>query len=90
MTIQHQDVLNFDRFKANSVATATASQLHAAAQHLAQQPFSRPRLKTKDVVGYLLSHGARAWRASFPVAHPRVKAITPKGLLAVKIKFGSP
>jgi hypothetical protein len=45
------------------------------------------RFKTKDLVGLLLSHGARAWRASLPPANVRVHAVTPTGESAVKISF---
>ena len=32
------------------------------------------RLKARDLVGLLLSHGARAWRASQPVTTIRLRA----------------
>jgi hypothetical protein len=82
---QPQDVLNFSRPKTASISSAHA--LHDAARQLASQSLGRPRLKTKDIVGYLLGHGARAWRGSFPLASPRVKALMPNGHLAVKIRF---
>jgi hypothetical protein len=89
MTVQQQDisVLQFNRHKAGANSSASASALHEAAKQLTLQSLGRPRLKTKDIVGYLLGHGARAWRSSFPVASPRVKAIMPNGHLAVKIRF---
>ena len=87
MSVQQQDVLNFSRPKTALNTSPAALALHEAAKHLAQQTLGRPRLKTKDIVGYLLGHGARAWRASFPVASPRVKAVMPNGNLAVKIRF---
>ena len=78
------DVLKFSRPKIASNAQA----LHDAAQQLASQNLGRPRMKTKDIVGYLLGHGARAWRGSLPVAKPRVKVMMPNGHFAVKIKLG--
>jgi hypothetical protein len=87
LTRQHQDVLNFSRPKTAPDKSPAALGLHEAAKQLAQQGLMRPRLKTKDIVGYLLSHGARAWRGSLPVANPRVKALMPNGHLAVKIRF---
>ena len=77
-------VLNFARPKTAS----NAHVLHDAAKQLAGQNLGRPRLRTKDIVGYLLGHGARAWRGSQPVATPRVKAMMPNGHFAVKIKLG--
>jgi hypothetical protein len=93
MITKQQDVLAFSRPKTASNSSPAVSALHEAAKQLAQQSLlpqqslGRPRLKTKDIVGYLLGHGARAWRASFPVASPRVKVMMPNGHLAVKIRF---
>jgi hypothetical protein len=87
MSIKPHSVLNFSRPNPEPKLPTTAQALHDAAKHLAQQSLGRPRVKTKDIVGYLLGHGARAWRASFPIAYPRVKAIMPNGHLAVKIRF---
>ncbi len=89
MSINQHEVLNFSRPKTEPKLPTAAQALHDAAKQLAKQNLGRPRLKTKDIVGYLLGHGARAWRASFPVASPRVKAITPDGMLAVKIKLNA-
>jgi hypothetical protein len=86
MSIQQKDVLNFARPKTDPSSSARA--LHQAAGHLAGQNLGRPRMKTKDIVGYLLGHGARAWRGSLPVATPRVKVMMPNGHFAVKIKLG--
>ncbi|MEP3437208.1 MAG: hypothetical protein ABJN75_10555 [Hoeflea sp.] len=61
--------------------------LHEAAMRLADLGFTRPRSKTKDLVGLLLCHGARAWRSSQPRAFIRVKAATPVGYAAVKIRL---
>lgn len=44
----------------------TLHPLHEAAMRIADIGFGRPRGKTKDLVGMLLAHGARAWRAGQP------------------------
>lgn len=61
--------------------------LHEAAMRLADLGFSRSRSKTKDLVGLLLCHGARAWRSSQAPAMVRVRAVTPVGHAAVKIRL---
>ncbi|WP_245415206.1 hypothetical protein [Hoeflea marina] len=61
--------------------------LHEAAMRLADIGFSRPRSKTKDLVGLLLCHGARAWRSSQSRAVIRISARTPIGHAAVKIRL---
>lgn len=40
--------------------------LHEAAMRLADAGLARKRSKTKDLIGLLLCHGARAWRYSQP------------------------
>ena len=42
--------------------------LHEAAYPLTDIGFREKRSKTKDLIGLLLSHGARAWRYSQPEA----------------------
>lgn len=42
--------------------------LHEAAMKIAELGFARPRDKTRDLVGLLLTHAARAWRYSQPAA----------------------
>lgn len=42
--------------------------LHEAAFRLADLGVNRKRSKTKDLIGLLLCHGARAWRYSQPEA----------------------
>ncbi|MGL4406155.1 MAG: hypothetical protein ACRCT6_10370 [Notoacmeibacter sp.] len=87
MNSQPQGVLPFSRPNAAQDKSPSVLALHSAAKQLAQQSLGRPRLKTKDIVGYLLGHGARVWRGSFPVASPRVKVMMPNGNFAVKIKL---
>lgn len=43
--------------------------LHEAAYRLADLGLREKRSKTKDLIGLLLSHGARAWRYSQPEAN---------------------
>jgi hypothetical protein len=42
--------------------------LHEAAMRIAEMGRGRSRSKTKDLIGVLLCHGARAWRYSQPEA----------------------
>ncbi len=62
--------------------------LHEAASRLAEARRNAPRFKTRDLVGLLLTHGARTWRNSQPRVHVRVKAVTPGGRAAVKLSLG--
>lgn len=62
--------------------------LQQAAQRLGEVRDGRSRLKAKDLVGLLLCHGARAWRASQPVTYTRVKSLGPDGRPAVRLRLG--
>lgn len=42
--------------------------LHEAALRITELGLNRPKEKTKDLIGLLLCHGARAWRYSQPPA----------------------
>ena len=61
--------------------------LYQAAGRLADARRGAPRFKTRDLVGLLLSHGARTWRNSQPKAFVRVKVHSPEGHLAVRVNF---
>jgi len=61
--------------------------LQQAAMRLSDVREGRSRLKAKDLVGLLLSHGARAWRASQPVCYSRIKTAGPCGASAVRLRF---
>lgn len=74
------------RRKEKSAAEAGVQALHQAAKRLADLRRNGPRFKTKDLVGLLLSHGARSWRATLPVVHVRVRVQTPEGKTAVRIR----
>lgn len=62
--------------------------LYQAATRLADARRGAPRFKTRDLVGLLLSHGARTWRNSQPHVRVRVKAISPEGRHAVRLMLG--
>ena len=61
--------------------------LHQAAMRLADFRRGRADFKTKDLVGLLLCHAARSWRASLPPASVRLSAFAPGGKAAVKIRL---
>ena len=65
--IGEQDVLGFIAPPAKTChADVGVQALHQAAVRLADIRRGAPRFKTKDLVGLLLSHGARTWRNSLP------------------------
>ncbi|MCE7027309.1 hypothetical protein [Jiella avicenniae] len=61
--------------------------LQQAALRLGEARDGRSRMKAKELVGLLLSYGARAWRASQPVSHTRIRSIAPNGSTAVRMRF---
>ncbi|MAU96962.1 MAG: hypothetical protein CMP81_13905 [Fulvimarina sp.] len=61
--------------------------LQQAALRLGEARDGRSRMKAKELVGLLLSYGARAWRSSQPVSHTRIRALAPTGTTAVRIRF---
>lgn len=63
--------------------------LYQAAARLADMRRGAPKFKTRDLVGLLLSHGARTWRNSLPEADVRLRVLTPGGKPAVRLRFGS-
>ena len=87
--VGEQDVLGFvdPRRQERRTADIGVQALHQAAVRLADIRRGSPRFKTKDLVGLLLSHGARTWRASLPVATVRLRVFAPCGKPAVKIRF---
>lgn len=62
--------------------------LYHAASRLADARRGAPRFKTRDLVGLLLSHGARTWRNSQPRVGVRVRAVSPEGRPAVRLSLG--
>lgn len=62
--------------------------LHQAAGRLADAQRGAPKFRTKELVGLLLSHGARSWRNSMPRANVRLRVCTPGGAQAVRLRIG--
>lgn len=60
--------------------------LRIAAMRLADTR-KKPKLKTRDLVGLLLSHGARAWRCSLPPVKVTLAVKTPDGIAAVRFGY---
>ena len=78
-----------DTAAGNIAVSRTALRPHVlhevSARIKAQRP--RNRVKTRELIGFLLGHGARAWRSSLPEVSSHVRAYTPGGHLAVRIRF---
>lgn len=77
--------LKQDRGSSSDIGTQA---LYQAATRLKNIRPGNSRFKTKDLVGLLLSHGARTWRNTQPLVRIRLKAATPDNRQAVKLKFG--
>lgn len=61
--------------------------LYIAATWLAHKSLERKsEQKTQDLVGMLLTHGARAWRMSQPRSVISMKSQNPRGFTTVRIK----
>ncbi|SIQ12742.1 hypothetical protein SAMN05880582_101840 [Rhizobium sp. RU20A] len=62
--------------------------LHEAALRIADIGLSRPSAKTKDLVGVLLVHGARAWRSTHdPVSiHLYVTGLSRRPILRLRLR----
>lgn len=60
--------------------------LQQASMRIAEFREGRSAFKARDLVGLLLSHGARAYRASQPVAVTRLRVRTPSGTTAVRLR----
>ncbi len=84
-----QNVLGFidPRSQEGASSEVRMQPLHQAPMRLADIRRASTRFKTKDLVGLLLAHGARSWRASFPAADIRLRVIAPEGKPAVKIRL---
>jgi hypothetical protein len=68
---------------------ATLGSLRLAAMRLSDAR-KKPLLKTRDLVGMLLSHGARAWRSSQYPVHVKLSVRTPDGSRAVTYSYRTP
>ena len=86
MTSQNPLGLARPQRKEKSATEVGVEALHHAARRLAELRRGGPRVKTRDLVGLLLSHGARSWRATLPVAHVHVSVLTPEGKQAVRLR----
>src|SRR5690349_8702742 len=87
--IGEQDVLGFvdPRRQERGPSEVGVQALHQAAARLADIRRGGSRFKTKDLVGLLLSHGARTWRNTMPVVTIRLSVVAPSGEPAVKIRL---
>ena len=65
VTNEHPTNLAESRAKRKTVRSGLHP-LHEAAMRIADLGLGRSRSKTKDLVGILLAHGARAWRSGQP------------------------
>jgi len=61
--------------------------LHQAAMRLSDLHSGRARFKAKDLVGFLMCHGARVVRSGMPRASIRISVVTPTRHTAVKIRL---
>lgn len=60
--------------------------LQQASLRIAEFREGRSAFKARDLVGLLLSHGARAYRASQPATVTRLRVRTPAGTVAVRLR----
>lgn len=65
----------------------TLHPLHEAAMRIADIGLGRSRNKTKDLVGMLLAHGARAWRSGQPSADIHLHVGVSERRHPVRIRF---
>ena len=79
-------LVNLGREKGGS-AIVRVDSLHKPPVSLADLIRPRSRGKTKNLIGLLLGHGARARRAAMPRARVRLSVFAPTGYPAVKIGF---
>lgn len=87
MTVDQDSLSLAEAPVARSAAMPGMHPLQQAALRISDYRESKGRLKAKDLVGLLLCHGARAWRASQPVAAMRLRVSTPAGSRAIRIRL---
>jgi len=87
--IGEKDVVNLAtaRRKTHPDDGRSGPALQQAAKRLAEMRRGGSGLRTKELVGLLLSHGARTWRNSFPRADVRLRVFAPNGKPAIKIRL---
>lgn len=90
--IGEKDVVSFTaaRRKARAKSDGHVPALSHAAERLAEMRRGGRGLRTKELVGLLLSHGARTWRNSFPRTDVRLRVFAPDGKPAIKIRLDQP
>ena len=82
-----QEILDFNSGRRSGTPVAGLHPMQQASRRIGEFREGRSALKAKDLVGLLLCHGARAWRASQPVAHSRLRVRTPHGVPAIRLRF---
>ncbi|HEV7255604.1 MAG TPA: hypothetical protein VGN97_21190 [Mesorhizobium sp.] len=84
-----KDVVSFTsaRRESRQKGDGNAPALQQAAKRLAEMGRGGSGLRTKELVGLLLSHGARTWRNSFPRTDVRLRVFAPNGKPAIKIRL---
>lgn len=87
MSTETQSASTIEVLRTPSLGLAGSHPLQQAAQRLGEARDGRSRLKAKDLVGLLLCHGARAWRASQPLAYTRIRSVGPSGRPAVRLRL---
>lgn len=87
-----QEILGFASTgeKPSNVSAIGLHPLQQAASRLGDYRDGKSRVRAKDLVGLLLCHGARAWRAAQPEGMIYLKVSTPSGTPAVRICYGRP
>jgi hypothetical protein len=85
-----QEIIGFSSTgeKASNVSAIGLHPLQQAASRLGDYRDGKARVRAKDLVGLLLCHGARAWRAAQPEGMIYLKVNTPTGTPAVRISCG--
>lgn len=68
-------------------ASSVLHPLHEAAYRLADLGLREKKSKTKDLIGLLLSHGARAWRYSQPEANIHLHVAAQGGRFPVVLRL---
>lgn len=68
-------------------ASHVLNPLHEVAFRIAEIGVREKRSKTKDLIGLLLSHGARAWRYSQPEAHIHLHVSVQAGRFPVILRL---
>ena len=88
MTIEPELQPYVDRLSEGAASrTGSLHPLQQASMRIAEFRDGRSAFKARDLVGLLLSHGARAYRASQPVVGTRLRVRTPAGTVAVRLRL---